>query len=151
MTLSWSAIQLPFRYPFTISKGTKTHQPALIVRLEHRGLVGYGEAPAITYYDITVERMIADLQQRLPMIERFAFTDPERFWHFLHHLIPADPFLVCALDIAGWDLFGKMCRRPLLEYWELDPSKAPWTDYTIGIDTEERIDRKSTRLNSSHT
>jgi L-alanine-DL-glutamate epimerase-like enolase superfamily enzyme len=86
--------------------------------------------------------MIADLQQRLPLIERFAFTDPERFWHFLHHLIPANPFLVCALDMAGWDLFGKMCRRSLIEYWELDPLQAPFTDYTIGIDTVERMVEK---------
>ena len=43
---------LRFKYPFTISKGTKTHQPTLIVSIEQFGLTGYGEAPAITYYHI---------------------------------------------------------------------------------------------------
>jgi len=45
--------ELPFEYPFTISKGTKTHQPTFIVELNFRGILGYGEAPAIAYYDIT--------------------------------------------------------------------------------------------------
>jgi L-alanine-DL-glutamate epimerase-like enolase superfamily enzyme len=38
------------------------------------------------------------------------------------------------LDIAGWDLFGKMKRKKLYELWGLDISKNPMTDFTIGID-----------------
>jgi L-alanine-DL-glutamate epimerase-like enolase superfamily enzyme len=53
---------LAFEYPFTISKGTKTHQDALIVAFEKDGIVGYGEAPAIRYYNIPVEKMMADIK-----------------------------------------------------------------------------------------
>jgi L-Ala-D/L-Glu epimerase len=53
MKVNYYTFNLPFRYPFTISRGTKTHQPTLIVELEHFGIKGYGEAPAIKYYDIT--------------------------------------------------------------------------------------------------
>jgi len=130
---------LPFRYPFTISKGTKTHQPSLVVALEFLGHVGYGEAPAISYYNITAEKMQADLLFKKMFVEKFAFTDPERYWHYLHHLLPANPFLVCALDIAAWDLFGKLKRRSLYELWKLDPAKTPPTDYTIGIDTVDNM------------
>ena len=56
--------QLAFEFPFTISKGTKTHQPTLIVELEFMGIKGYGEAPAISYYNITVEKMVEDLGRR---------------------------------------------------------------------------------------
>ena len=142
MKLAWSSLQLPFRHPFTISKGTKTHQPSLVVRLEHRGIIGYGEAPAINYYQVTVEQMIEELLRKQPLIERFAFTDPERYWHYLHHLLPGHPFLVCALDMAGWDLFGKLIGKPLWKYWDLDLQKAPLTDYTIGIDSVERMVEK---------
>ena len=79
MQVRYKAIHLPFTHPFTISKGTKTHQPSLVVQLEHRGVVGYGEAPAITYYNITVDQMIQDLEQKKGLVERFAFTDPERY------------------------------------------------------------------------
>ncbi|MBS1669196.1 MAG: dipeptide epimerase [Bacteroidetes bacterium] len=130
---------LKFTHPFTISKGTKTHQPTLIVELEDRGIKGYGEAPAINYYNITVEKMIADIEQKKSMIEKFAFTSPERYWHYLHHLLPHNPFLVCALDMAAWDFYGKVRNKPLYELWKLDISKGPITDFTIGIDTIEKM------------
>ena len=142
MKVAYKTINLPFRYPFTISKGTKTHQPSLIVQLEHRGVVGYGEAPAIAYYNIPVEKMIADLEAKKMFVEKFAFTDPERYWHYLHHLYPQNNFLVCALDIAAWDLYGKIRQQPLYKLWDLDPQKAPHTDYTIGIDTIEKMVHK---------
>lgn len=103
------------------------------------GVIGYGEAPAITYYDITVEKMVEDIERKKPFIEKFAFTEPERYWHYLHHLIPKNPFLVAALDIAAWDLYGKLRRQPLYKIWGLDPSKSPLTDFTIGIDTTEKM------------
>jgi len=105
------------------------------VELEFLGQKGYGEAPAISYYNISTEKMISDLTARRLFVEKFAFTDPERYWHYLHHLLPANPFLVCALDIAAWDLFGKLKRQPLYALWKLDPLAAPQTDYTIGMDT----------------
>lgn len=142
MTIKYYPHNLKFRYPFTISKGTKTHQPTLIVELEHHGYKGYGEAPAIKYYNISVEDMIDDLSQKKEAIERFAFTEPERFWHYLHHLISNNPFLVCALDIAAWDIFGQMNHKPLYNLWNGDIGKSPLTDYTIGIDTVDKMVEK---------
>jgi L-alanine-DL-glutamate epimerase-like enolase superfamily enzyme len=139
MVCTYYSYNLPFRHPFTISRGTKTHQPTLIVELEHQGLRGYGEAPAITYYHIPVDQMIADLEAKRAMIEKFALTDPQRYWHYLHHLLPNNSFLVCALDIACWDLYGKMVRKPLFELWGLDSTKGPATDFTIGIDTVDKM------------
>ena len=142
MKVSYFPYNLKFRHPFTISKGTKTHQPTLIVELEHLGFKGYGEAPAITYYNITVEKMIEDLERKKSLIEKFALTTPERYWHYLHHLLPQNPFLVCALDIAAWDLFGKMQNKKLCELWDGDSLENPLTDYTIGIDTIDKMVHK---------
>ncbi len=139
MKFQYWPYSLKFRHPFTISKGTKTHQPTLIVELEHMGIKGYGEAPAIAYYNIPVEKMIADLEAKKMFVEKFAFTDPERYWHYLHHLIPNNHFLVCALDIAAWDLYGKLKGKPLYQLWNGDISKNPVTDYTIGIDSIDKM------------
>jgi L-alanine-DL-glutamate epimerase-like enolase superfamily enzyme len=142
MEVSYRIDELPFRHPFTISKGTKTHQPVFVVCLEWNGLRGYGEAPAIAYYDIPVEKMAADLEAKRAFVGKFALTDPERYWHYLHHLFPRNPFLVCALDIAAWDLFGKIRRKPLYAMLGIEQPKARVTDFTIGIDeTEKMIDR----------
>jgi L-Ala-D/L-Glu epimerase len=139
MTVNYKIFHLPFIHPFTISKGTKTHQPTFIVQLEHFGIKGYGEAPAIAYYNIPVEKMEADLLQKKIFVEKFAFSDPERYWHYLHHLFPTNPFLVCALDMAAWDLYGKIKRKQLHQIWNLNIADAPITDYTIGIDTIEKM------------
>lgn len=143
MKLSYRAIELPFEYPFTISNGrTKTHQPSLVVALQLGPFVGLGEAPAITYYNVTVEGMIATLESKRTMIERFALTEPERYWHYLHHLLPKDPFLVSALDMACWDLFGKMKGQPLHALWGTTFQEVPPTDYTIGIASIDEMVRK---------
>ncbi len=140
MKLTYHQQNLPFEYPFTISNGrTKTHQPSLVVALELGPFIGYGEAPAIVYYGVSVEKMIADLEAKRTLVEKFALTDPERYWHYLHHLFPNDPFLVCALDIAAWDLFGKMKGKPLYELWNTKWENTPVTDYTIGIDSIEKM------------
>ena len=142
MKVSYKTFDLPFKYPFTISKGTKTHQPTFVVELDYFGYKGYGEAPAISYYNIPVEKMISDLEAKRPFVEKFSFSDPERYWHYLHHLFPQNSFLVCALDMAGWDIFGKMKKQQLYQWWGLDTDTAPLTDYTIGIDTPEIMIRK---------
>lgn len=140
MILHYKAYNLPFQYPFTISQGrTKTHQPTLVVALQLGQFFGFGEAPAISYYNITVEQMIEDIEKKKTMIEKFALTEVERYWHYLHHLIPHNPFLVCALDIACWDLMGKMKKQPLYKLWNTEWQNTPETDYTIGMDTIENM------------
>jgi L-alanine-DL-glutamate epimerase-like enolase superfamily enzyme len=146
LQIRYKICNLPFRHPFTISKGTKTHQPIFVVELEWNGIKGYGEAPGISYYDIPVEKMAAELEAKKKMVERFALTDPERFWHFLHHLFPSNSFLVCALDMAGWDLMGKLRKLPLNRMVADGATAAPVTDYTLGIDTTDRMVEKMMEL-----
>ena len=142
MQIRYKIFNLPFRHPFTISKGSKTHQPTFVVELEWNGVKGYGEAPGISYYDMPVELMAEQLEAKKKMVERFALTDPERFWHFLHHLFPSNSFLVCALDMAGWDLMGKLRKLPLYRMLAEGATAAPVTDYTLGIDTTDRMVKK---------
>jgi L-alanine-DL-glutamate epimerase-like enolase superfamily enzyme len=142
MKVRYSISNLAFKYPFTISRGTKTHQPSLIVELEHMGIKGYGEAPSISYYNIPIEKMVEDLERKKQFVEKFAFTEPSRYWHYLHHLFPQNNFLVCALDIAAWDLYGKLRRQPLYKIWNLNFENVPVCDYTIGIDSIEKMVEK---------
>ncbi len=143
MKLRYKTFEFPFVHPFTISGGrTKTHQPTLVVELSLGPFKGYGEAPAIKYYNITTEQMVADLERKKMFVEKFAFTHPDRYWHYLHHLYPANPFLVCALDMAAWDMYGKMQQKPLYEIWETEWKNDVLTDYTIGIDTIDKMVEK---------
>ncbi len=135
LQLKYYSCELPFEYPFETAHGRKTHQPSLITSLGLGEYTGYGEAPAITYYNITVPQMIESLEAKRGLIERYALTDPHRFWHFLHHLIPGQHFLTAALDIAGWDLWAKLNRKPLYQLLGIKWENPPMTDYTLGLDT----------------
>ena len=137
MKLNYRKLELPFEYPFTISKGTKTVQPSLIVALTVGNFTGFGEAPAISYYGETVEGMVDVLERNRAGIERFALTEPGRFWHFLHHLIPGKHFVTAALDMAAYDVLAQMRRMTLRRFLNIPDGRCPATDYTVGMDTIE--------------
>ncbi|SEA16888.1 L-alanine-DL-glutamate epimerase [Arachidicoccus rhizosphaerae] len=147
MKLQYYVIDTPFKDTFTISGGrSKTSQPALIVSLSIGPLIGFGEAPAISYYDVTVEKMVREIKAKKLFIEKFALTDPERYWHYLHHLLPEHPFLVCALDMACWDLYGQMERKPIFKLMGNSWGNTPLTDYTIGLDTIDNMVEKVKKM-----
>lgn len=139
LQLKYRKYDLAFEYPFAISKGLKTHQPTLILSLGLGRLTGYGEATEIGYYNVSVDEMIVSLEKNRTAIERYALNGPERFWHFLHHLLPQQNFLIAALDMAGWDLWAQLNRRPLHAIIGLQWKNIPLTDYTIGINDPETI------------
>lgn len=139
LQLDYKSYDFPFEYPFAISKGIKTHQPSLVVSLSMGNVTGYGEATAISYYDVTVPAMIEQLERGRNVIERYALISPERFWHFLHHLFPGNHFLVSALDMAAWDIWAKLKRQPLWKLLGFEWGQVPLTDYTIGITAPEEI------------
>ena len=142
LRVQYYSFDLAFEYPFTTHKGSKTSQPSLVVSLGMGNLVGYGEAPAISYYDVTVEKMIESLNAKKGVIERYALIDMNRFWHFLHHLLPGQNFLIAALDIAAWDLFAKLRRKPIYELLGLKWENIPITDYTLGMGTIDEMVNK---------
>ncbi len=144
MKLQYKAIELPFQYPFTISGGrTKTHQSSLLVSLSLGRFTGFGEAPAISYYNVTVEEMIETIEKKKAMIEKFALTEVERYWHYLHHLL-AGQSLSCMRArhcMLGPD--GKNERRATLQIMEngMEPTRLH-TDYTIGLDSLDKMVEK---------
>jgi L-alanine-DL-glutamate epimerase-like enolase superfamily enzyme len=139
LQIKYKQIRTEFQYPFTTAHGQKTHQPALLIALSFNGITGFGEAPAIHYYNVSVESMTEELLSKIDLLQRYSFTEPDRFWHFCHHLFPNNSFLVCALDMAYWDLYAKIKQQKMFELWNLEWKNIPQTDYTIGIDSLENM------------
>jgi L-alanine-DL-glutamate epimerase-like enolase superfamily enzyme len=111
LQIKYKQIQTEFQYPFKTAHGQKTHQPALLIALSFNGITGFGEAPAIHYYNVSVESMTEELLSKIDLLQRYSFTEPDRFWHFCHHLFPNNSFLICALDMAYWDLYAKIKQQ----------------------------------------
>ncbi len=145
MDLKLHEFDLPLKYKFGISRETRTVQKTIIAEVKQDGLSGYGEAVANhKYYGFTVERMFADLNSlRDDLKVRNIFeTQPDTLWEMYHPRLKENPFAQCALDMALWDLYGKLKGKKTWDLWGLDASKRPVTDYTIGIDEIDVMKKK---------
>ena len=142
MKLLLHEFTLPLRHAFTISRGTTTHQPTLIVELTDGHEHGYGEATSNSYYGVTVESMKGSLERARHTIESHVADDPEHLWEAVGDELGEDPFARCAMDQAAHDLWGKRSGRPVHQLWGLHADKRPLTSFTIGIDRIDVMVRK---------
>lgn len=145
MELTYERICAHTRYPFHIARAGASVEgrdvKRIIMRLEHDGIVGMGEAAPAPYYgqDLdSVERTLVaakDLLEGPPgpiapivdaLLERF---DDQRA-------------TVAAIDAALHDWQGKRAGQPVWRLLELDRLATPPTSMTIGIDTSDLIERK---------
>lgn len=133
---------LPLEHPFTISRSTVSVQPTLIVELSDGTLTGYGEATTNDYYGMTMERMVGAIDSVRSLVEGVTDFEPEQLWKRAHAQLPDDPFALCALDQAAYDLWGKQQGAPVYRLWNLDPSTIPPSNFTIGIDSVEKMVEK---------
>ncbi len=149
--LSFHRYDLRLKHTFTIAHDSRDIQPSLIVELAYtlpdgRVIRGFGEATSNKYYGITLDSMIADLSAIRPLIESGQWQTAEELWALAHPQLAQNPFAQCALDEAAHDLVAKKSGQPLYAYWGLDASNIPLTNYTIGIDTVEKMVAKMQEL-----
>lgn len=132
-------LDLPLKHRFTIAHQSREVQETLIVTLEDEGLYGLGESTTNPFYGITLENMRACLEDFRPTILGGQWNTPEELWELGKVHFSDNPFAQCALDLAAWDLFTKKKGQKLYAYLGLDPSNIPTTNFTIGIDTVEKM------------
>lgn len=142
MQIKFHPVKLPLKHTFTIAHGSTSIQESLIVELSENGKNGYGEATANPYYGVTVALMMAQIEQLRDMVESTTWRDPDQFNYALKATGRLNAFTMCALDLAFNDLYGKLKGKPLYELWGLDQAKGPVSNYTIGIDTIEKMVEK---------
>ncbi len=147
MKLIVHRVDLRLKHTFTIAHDSRDVQPTLLVELrdDASGLSGFGEATATNYYGITIDGMVAALQTVNDWVEAIDLTrGPEALWADIQPRLVPNPFALCALDQAVWDLWARQRGQPLYRLWGLDPARSPLTNYTIGLDTPERMAEKLT-------
>lgn len=137
---------LRLRHTFTISRESHDEQPSLVVELKQGAISGYGEATSNPYYKIGVPDMMDDLNRIEPHI-REAFGKPTtEFWQLIHPKLKHNMFALCALDIAYNDWYARNAGKKLYELWDYDTRNNPLTNYTIGIDTIEKMVSKMNEM-----
>jgi len=140
MKLILRDLALPLRHPFTIAHGTTTVQENLLVELREDGFSGYGEgASGDAYKAFTTESMRADLEKVRARIEAERLDDPAALWDRMLPVLGHNRFAFCALDQAAHDLWGKKLGHPVWKLWGFELRDLPPSNYTIGMDTIERM------------
>ncbi|WP_420633301.1 dipeptide epimerase [Candidatus Palauibacter sp.] len=144
MKVTWEQFHVRTAHPFRISRGVKTGDDLVWVRLEHEGIEGWGEADPSTYYGETADTVEAALRRLAPRIEEiedpFALESIERD---LAGLLGHNGSARCAVSSALHDWVGKRVGLPLWRLWGLDPAEAPLSSFTIGIDDPDVMAQKT--------
>jgi L-alanine-DL-glutamate epimerase-like enolase superfamily enzyme len=136
MKLTASPLSLNLKTTFRVAHGASDQRHNVLARLEHNGLIGYGEAAAVPYYGDTQESLIAYLNGLPPLGE-----NPWALEDLLNALPQGAHAAQAAVDIALHDLWGKLLGQPLYRLFGLTPAPLPHTSFTISLDTPEVMAR----------
>ncbi len=132
---------LKTRHVFAISRGASDTFGGAVVRLEHWGLEGVGEAAPSPYYgenQATVLAALETLKTELPDDPFLVGPLHER----MDRRLRLNPSAKAAVDIAVHDLIGKKLGIPLHSFFGLPAASAPRTSFTIGIDDVKMMMQK---------
>lgn len=142
MNISVEVISVHLRQPFATAHDRTVESQSAIIRIEHNGAVGVGEA-----------KMAADscggtaelAGNHVDQIGTALGDDPFRIKQIMDDLARVLPDGCCTragVDIALHDLCGKLVGLPLYRWLGLSPEKTPVTSYTIGLDSIPAMVRK---------
>lgn len=145
--LLWSPYSLMLKYPFTISTYSRTTTPVVLVELHYEGYIGYGEASLPQYLGETQDTVISFLKQ-VDLSQFSDFSDIDTILNYVDRIAVGNTAAKASVDIALHDLVGKMKNQSWHEIWNLAPMDTPYTTYTIGIDTDEIVRKKTQEVAS---
>ncbi|WP_031529441.1 dipeptide epimerase [Dyadobacter crusticola] len=139
MKLIYHTFDLDLRHTFTIAHDSRDVQQTLIVELADETSSGLGEATANPYYGVTIDNMMDALEQARAIVEAGNYQSAEELWALVHPALKENSFAQCALDEAAHDFFAKKAGKKLYENWGLSLENIPLTNFTIGIDSVEKM------------
>jgi L-alanine-DL-glutamate epimerase-like enolase superfamily enzyme len=128
-------------FEFRIAVGARTHHDNSIVRIEHEGIEGLGEASPSHYYGENRELVEVALDAWAPHLgeDPFAFEAIERR---LAAVLHGNAAAHAAIDMALYDWIGKKLELPVWRFLGLDPSTTPVSCVTLGMASPEEMEKK---------
>ena len=112
-------VDLKLTTPFRISRGVQSTSSNVIVQIHYDEYVGYGEAAPDEYYGENQETVLACISTFAGNLGDDPFLIEDIMSH-LDHLIRLNPAAKAAVDMALYDLVGKILNVPvhkLLGLW----------------------------------
>lgn len=129
-------MRLNLRHTWTTTMSSSAYRETVHTRFTKGGRTGFGEGAPIVRYNESPKEAKAALDT---LAGQISAGNPRFFEKFLGEirgkLGEHQRAAMAAVDIAIMDWVGKALNIPLYEYFGLDPSDAPVTTFSIGIDT----------------
>ena len=141
MKLKFYPYTINLKEQFTISVNSRATTPAIMVEIEHDGIIGYGEASLPPYLQED-QKSVIDFLERVNLSSFNDFTDINFILDYIDSLSVGDTAAKAAVDIALHDLFGKLKNIPLYEYCNIKKREDIYTSFTIGISDKESTKQK---------
>lgn len=147
MKLSFYPYQLRFKFPFTISRGTRYITDVVFLRLEHDNHEAWGEAALPPYLSETQATVIDFFKKmELPVIQ--PSFNPAEIFEEINKKYPGNMAAKAALDMALWELKSKIEGRTIIELLGIKSTQFPLCTYTIGICPFEEMKQKVEEANN---
>ena len=141
MRLRHEPLDLATTFEFRIAHSTGLGRGNTLVRLEHEGLEGLGEAAPAHYYG--ENRILAEqaLAAWAPLLgeDPFALEAIERR---LRAALDGQAAARAAIEMALHDWIGKKLGLPVWRLFGLDPALTPVSCVTLGMADREEMERK---------
>ncbi|HET7224521.1 MAG TPA: dipeptide epimerase [Candidatus Eisenbacteria bacterium] len=141
MRLTHEPLPLSTAFEFRISAGARQHYTNTLVRIEHDGLVGLGEASPSHYYGESPELVPAALEAWRGCLgdDPFALDAIERR---MHDTLRDHGAAHAAIEMALHDWIGRRLGQPVWRLLGLDRARTPISCVTLGLASPEEMERK---------
>lgn len=141
--LSFEPLTLPRIHPFGTAYKVVTESHHVLVRLHWKDIEGLGEAAPIHYHNETAATVSVILQmwQKANILgdDPFAIAEIVRR---LDESVYGNTAAKAAVEMALYDLCGKIVNQPTYKMLGLSGLKAAMTSFTIGIDSLDIMEKK---------
>ena len=127
---------------WTTTMSSSEYRDTIQVRMTSDGITGVGEGAPIIRYHENAEEGAKAIAGILPSLKTAYPLHFEKLMAQVFSQMPGQFAAKAALDIALMDWVGKKMNAPLYQLFGLDPSDAPVTTFSIGIDTPETTKQK---------
>ncbi len=141
MRLRVERLDVATAYPFRIATGVRTSHDNTLVRIDHEGIEGWGEASPSHYYGEDRALVEAALAAWAPHLgeDPFALEAIERR---LKGVLQGNRSAHAALDMALHDWIGKKLGLPVWRMLGLDRAAIPVSCVTLGMAEPEEMEKK---------
>src|SRR5690606_10158472 len=132
--------QLNFKFPFQLALGTRSYTDIVILKIETRGILAFGEAALPPYLGATVNSTI-NFYKSLDWSLLLDSSLPESR-QILDLASEADNAAKASVSIALHDLHCKSENISLGDYYKIKSLQPAYSTYTIGISSESELRMK---------